>query len=81
MKDSAAGDPPGPDAPPPTTWREPTVYDVFEEDGSYLGEVRVPPRVSLMVLGRDTVWGTRLGEHDEPYIVRLRLVPLTDRDA
>jgi hypothetical protein len=64
---------PAPDAPPPLTWREPVIFDLFDSDGTYLGEVRVPPRTSLSVFRGDTVWGIRRGEVDEQYIVRLRL--------
>lgn len=65
--------PSDPNRPPPITWREPLVFDVFEPDGTYLGEVRVPQRTSLSVFRGDTVWGIRRGEVDEQYIVRLRL--------
>lgn len=58
---------------PPLTWREPTVFDVFESDGTYLGEVRVPPRTTLMIFGREEVWALQSGELDETYIVRFRL--------
>jgi hypothetical protein len=62
-----------PDRPPPITWREPIIFDVFEPDGTYLGEVRPPPRTTLSVFHGDTVWGIRRGEVDEQYIVRLRV--------
>jgi len=65
---------PGMEAPPPTSWREPTVYDVFEADGSFLGSVRLPPRTSLSVFRGDQAWGTRRGEFDEPYVVGFRVV-------
>jgi len=65
---------PGREPPPPTSWREPVVYDVFEADGSFLGSVRLPPRVSVSVFRGDHVWGVRRGEFDESYVVRLRLV-------
>ena len=65
---------PGREPPPPTSWREPAVYDVFEADGSFLGSVRLPPRVSVSVFRGDQVWGVRRGEFDESYVVRLRLV-------
>jgi hypothetical protein len=55
---------------PPITWREPTVFDVFESDGTYLGEVRAPPRTSMRVFRGDTVWGIRRGDWDEQYLVR-----------
>jgi hypothetical protein len=65
---------PGREPPPPTRWREPAVYDVFEADGSFLGSVRLPPRVSVSIVRGDHVWGVRRGEFDESYVVRFRLV-------
>ncbi len=60
---------------PPISWVEPAVYDVFEPDGTYLGEVRFPRRTSPLVVRGDTAWGVRQGEFDEQYIVRLVIVP------
>ena len=59
--------------PPPRLWREPTVYDVFEPDGRYLGPVTVPDGIQLDVMRGDRAWGTVKGDSDEEYIVRLRL--------
>jgi hypothetical protein len=61
---------PDPSLPPPRTWQEPTVYDVFEADGTYLGEVHIPSNMSPEVFRGDTVWGTQRGEFDEQYLVR-----------
>ncbi len=58
---------------PTVTWYEPAVFDVFEVDGSYLGEVRFPLRYWPMVMKADTVWGVRRGEFDEQYVFRMRL--------
>jgi len=63
------------DMPPPITWVEPTVYDVFEMDGTYLGEVCVPRGVSVRWFGSDHVWSMARGEFDETYVVRVRVVP------
>jgi len=60
---------------PPISWVEPAVYDVFEPDGTYLGEVRFPMRISPLVVRGDTAWAVRRGEFDEQYIVRLVIVP------
>lgn len=62
------------DPPPVMTWREPAVFDVFEPDGTYLGQVRLPPRTSIQIWGRTWLWGVQRGEFDEPYVVRLRLI-------
>jgi hypothetical protein len=64
---------PRPDLPPPVGWLEPTVFDVFEPDGAYLGEVFVPDRTSIQVFSGDTLWGIRRGDLDEQYVVRLLL--------
>ncbi len=57
--------------PPPISWREPYVYDVFEPDGTYLGEVCFPWLTTPHVVRGDTAWGVQRGEYGEQYIVRL----------
>ena len=64
----------GAEAPPALSWREPTVYDVFEADGTFLGSVRVPARTTLSILRGDRAWGVRRGEFDEAYVVGYRVV-------
>ena len=64
---------PGPDDPPAITWAEPQVFDAFEADGTYLGQVRIPPRTSISVFSRTDLWGVRRGDLDEQYAVRLRV--------
>jgi len=59
--------------PPAISWREPILWDVFEENGDYLGVVAVPPRTTLRVMNGDTVWAVQRGESDEEYVVRYRL--------
>lgn len=58
---------------PATSWREPTVFDVFEADGDYLGAVRVPKRTFIAGIRGHEVWAIQRGELDEPYVVRYRL--------
>jgi len=65
---------PGQEPPPPRTWHEPTVYDVFETDGTFLGSLRVPAKTNIMVTRGDLAWGTRTGASEETYVVRLRIV-------
>jgi hypothetical protein len=65
--------PPGVEPPPQTTWFEPTAYDVFEPDGTFLGTVYVPRGIRLRIFRGDHVWGTRSGEFYEPQVVRLRV--------
>ncbi len=62
------------DGMPQISWTEPTVFDVFESDGTYLGEVHVPQGTILFTYARDRVWATREGEQGETLVTRLRLV-------
>jgi hypothetical protein len=57
--------------PPPVNWEEPAIYDVFELDGTYLGEVRFPLRTEPLFIRADTAWGVYRGEFDEQYVVRM----------
>jgi len=59
--------------PPSPSWIEPSVYDVFEPDGTYLGEVRVPKGTTLAIVRGDLAWGTRQGDAGKTYVVRLRV--------
>jgi hypothetical protein len=69
---------------PPLRWREPFVADVFQPDGSYLGQVRLPERFQTfpqpVSRGRH-IWGVELDELDVPYIVRYRIVIADDATA
>jgi hypothetical protein len=65
----------GQEPPPPQSWREPNVHDVFEPDGTFLGSVRLPPRTGLSVMRGDKVWAVREGTDGESQVVRLRIVP------
>lgn len=62
-----------PDLPPPVGWAQPWLYDVFEADGTFLGEVRFPDRVQPLLFGAGHVWGVRKGDLDEHHVVRLTL--------
>lgn len=69
----------GPDEPgrvPPARWREPVVFDLFEADGRYLGQVRAPEGFSLSptpVMRGDHVWAVVRDELDVQYITRFRI--------
>lgn len=55
---------------------EPIVFDVFESDGRYLGDVSAPDRFLLMphpVLSRERVWGVIHDDNDVSFIVRYRV--------
>ena len=60
-------------SPPEVNWEERAVYDVFELDGTYLGEVRFPLRATPLFIRADTAWGIYRGEFDEQYIAKLVL--------
>lgn len=58
--------------------REPTVFEVFERDGRFLGQVRAPDGMQLQpypVLTREYVWAVVNDESDVSYVVRFRLQP------
>ena len=69
---------PGADEAPPARWREPTRFDVFEPDGTYLGRIEAPrgfqtyPRAAIE---GDRVWAVVRDELDVPYLVRFRIEP------
>lgn len=58
---------------PDVGWVQPFVYDVFEADGRFLGEVRFPERFEPHLFGAGYVWGVRRGDFDEEYVVRLSI--------
>jgi hypothetical protein len=57
-----------------TRWREPTLFDVFEPDGTYLGSVEPPPDHSFGAYRGDTVWALYRDELDVQYLKRFRVV-------
>jgi hypothetical protein len=59
-------------APTPPTWYEPAVYDVFEVDGRFLGEVRLPQDVAPTPLAasRNHVWLSTMGALGVPQVLR-----------
>ncbi len=71
-------DPGDDDALPPIRWREPTRFDVFDVDGSYLGQLTAPrgfttyPRPAIT---GNRVWAVVRDELEVPYLVRYRIVP------
>ncbi len=60
-------------AAPNWPFMEPVVFDVFEVDGTYLGEVEMPENTRPYVFGRDRIYAVRTGRYDEQYVVRFRL--------
>lgn len=64
------------DARPPTRWREPVAFDVFEPDGTYLGLVRAPAGFAIWptpIYDGDRVWAVVRDDLDVPYVVRFRI--------
>jgi 6-bladed beta-propeller protein len=62
-----------PDGQPVVGWIQPFLYDVFEADGTFLGEIRFPDRFEPRLFGAGYIWGVRRGELDEHYVVRLSI--------
>ena len=61
---------------PGPRFREPIVFDVFEPDGRYLGQVRAPPGFSRWpqpTFRGETVWSTARGDLGVQYVVRYRI--------
>jgi hypothetical protein len=56
----------------PLRWREPALFDVFEPDGTYVGQVSVPYEVRLLAVRGDTAWGTT-PENGVQMVVRYRI--------
>lgn len=61
--------------PPQLRFREPNVFDVFQPDGSYLGRVRPDPRVQVMRMRHDRVWGVLTDSLGIAYVARWRVEP------
>lgn len=58
-------------------WREPTAFDVFEDDGTFLGRVHAPDDLATYptpVFDGDHVWGVTRDELDVQRVVRFRIV-------
>lgn len=56
-------------------WIEPSVYDVYEPDGAFIGTVRFPERFQPMALRGDQVWGFIRDDYDVQYVTRWRVTP------
>lgn len=73
-----------PNASPPNRWREPVLFDVFEADGTYLGQIRAPERFRTgpqPVFDGDRVWAVVTDELDVEYLTRFRLTDRGDADG
>lgn len=57
-------------------WAEPVVWDLFEPDGTYLGQVAAPQGFETHpepVFGSDRVWAITTDELDVQYLTRFRI--------
>ena len=61
--------------PPVRRHRDAIEYEVFEKDGTFLGRIRFPARVTWMEADGDTVWYLQRDEDGLPAIVRSRIAP------
>jgi hypothetical protein len=64
----------GQEPPPPMSWHQPNVWDVFEADGTFLGSVTFPRSFTPDVMRGDRIWGVLTGALDEDYVVGYRLL-------
>lgn len=65
-----------PGDPPPSLWREPIAFDVFDPDGRYLGRVHTPDDFSTYpspIADGDWLWATARDDLDVQYLVRYRI--------
>ena len=58
----------------PLQWREPTLLDVFERNGTYVGRVRVPDNLRIVRLRGDLLWGVIRDEAGNQVVKRYRAV-------
>jgi hypothetical protein len=59
--------------PEPTGTPKPALYDVYEPNGTYIGQVQVPPRVYTMVRRGDYIWAIELDDDDVQKVSRFRI--------
>lgn len=67
-----------------TRWTEPTVFDVFADDGTYLGRVDAPDDFSpypAPIFDGDRVWAVTRDELGVQRAVRFRLEPVGGTDG
>lgn len=65
---------PGMPAVPPLRWRERPLFDLFQLDGTYLGQVALPARTWFRDARGDRIWVMQVGEDGEQYVVRYRMI-------
>lgn len=55
---------------PSNSW---TLHDLFEPSGRYLGQVKLPERVDVLLTRGDYVWAATCNEDDAPQVVRYKI--------
>ena len=63
--------------PPASTTRgrsTPVLFDIFEPNGTYVGQVQVPARTTLFARRGDNAWGVVFDEDDVATVKRFRIV-------
>jgi hypothetical protein len=59
------------------TWSCPldswTINDVYEPSGRYLGQVKLPEKVDVIMMRGDFVWAATCNEDDAPQVARYRI--------
>jgi hypothetical protein len=58
---------------PQLGWRERTMMDVFEPDGTYVGRVQLPDDLRLIRFRGDRIWAVARDEFDVEYVKRYRV--------
>ncbi len=65
--------------PAPPLWVEPTLFDVFDPEGRYLGSVHGEPGITVHAIRGDTAWAVTRGPLGVEHVTRLVAVPCGDR--
>jgi hypothetical protein len=68
------GGSPPPQNETPSSQQKPKRYDVFEPDGTFLGQVELPGGVSPRVSRGDLLWDDVVGDDDVLYLKRFRIM-------
>jgi hypothetical protein len=78
--------PPDPDAKPDDAgrmpvdrWKEKPLYDVFESDGRYVGQVELPERFEPSYMNGNMLWGRLRDEDGTEYAAKYRIEPNAGR--
>jgi hypothetical protein len=59
---------------PAPRWVEPSVWDILEPSGRYIGQVELPRDLTLRAARGDTLWVSKKGTDDVEVIQRMHVV-------